>query len=345
MKPLPEKKNCGDCAATPGSYHTLGCDTERCMDCGGQLISCDCNGTSLANEARELWTGVRPGVEQCHNLGWFAKRIPGLTGWQSCPEDDPDGRADLNRLAECEWDPETRLFVPPASQIVQAVKYALSERQVRHQKEREADRLAYAALPADQKYQQRRCPRCGQTNSLMPDQVCLDCMIKESTENRPEFESKPYYQVDGDILFWIFEPVATVSQWHPHGGFHTLHAHDDNRVVGFEIWWVSEFCAQLFALITEGADDALDKYRRAWRDKMDMENNWGADAVICMDTGERPVHGSCPTHGGDNCLRHPHAATHAKENERLREEIEQLRTQLKGAQERATDAAIDLDGP
>jgi hypothetical protein len=33
---------CHDCNAKPGHYHHLGCDTERCPKCGGQLISCGC---------------------------------------------------------------------------------------------------------------------------------------------------------------------------------------------------------------------------------------------------------------------------------------------------------------
>ena len=35
---------CGDCAATEGEMHSLGCDMERCPKCAGQLISCGCFG-------------------------------------------------------------------------------------------------------------------------------------------------------------------------------------------------------------------------------------------------------------------------------------------------------------
>lgn len=35
---------CGDCGAHWGGFHHPGCDLERCPKCGGQLISCPCQG-------------------------------------------------------------------------------------------------------------------------------------------------------------------------------------------------------------------------------------------------------------------------------------------------------------
>lgn len=37
-----EEGNCRDCGAPNGGLHHPGCDMERCADCGGQSISCDC---------------------------------------------------------------------------------------------------------------------------------------------------------------------------------------------------------------------------------------------------------------------------------------------------------------
>lgn len=34
---------CNDCGAHFGNKHHTGCDIERCPECGGQFISCDCD--------------------------------------------------------------------------------------------------------------------------------------------------------------------------------------------------------------------------------------------------------------------------------------------------------------
>jgi hypothetical protein len=99
-----EPRNCGDCDATPGSFHTPGCDVERCALCGGQAISCGCvyevngmpsaaleeehpdiweNGPTDAMEARLdeevakyggrlTWTGEWPNVDACREIGIYS---------------------------------------------------------------------------------------------------------------------------------------------------------------------------------------------------------------------------------------------------------------------------------
>lgn len=40
LKALPA--NCVDCFAPLGGYHHPGCDVERCPNCKGQAVSCEC---------------------------------------------------------------------------------------------------------------------------------------------------------------------------------------------------------------------------------------------------------------------------------------------------------------
>lgn len=40
--PHDHEQDCGDCLCPQGSFHHPGCDMERCPQCSGQLISCDC---------------------------------------------------------------------------------------------------------------------------------------------------------------------------------------------------------------------------------------------------------------------------------------------------------------
>ena len=51
-------RNCHDCGVKPGRKHTKGCDTARCLKCGGQRLSCDCE-----EGGGDIWTGIWPGTE------------------------------------------------------------------------------------------------------------------------------------------------------------------------------------------------------------------------------------------------------------------------------------------
>lgn len=92
---------CPDCGARAGEQHMDGCDVERCPDCGGQMISCDCVGD--IEMPRLPWTGEWPGVMECRELGWYSKMVPGK-GWVSCDKSETGATEDLNRLcAHAKW--------------------------------------------------------------------------------------------------------------------------------------------------------------------------------------------------------------------------------------------------
>ena len=114
--------SCHDCSARPGQMHILGCDVERCPDCGHQMISCGCdyerpewrddsNGplSHGGKYPRIVWTGEWPGYAECQEWNWYAKRNPDGAGYIPCSQDDPGARLDLNRLysdPKCRWNPE-----------------------------------------------------------------------------------------------------------------------------------------------------------------------------------------------------------------------------------------------
>jgi len=47
-------KACGDCGVSPGGWHHLGCDLQRCPLCRGQLLSCDCDFDEFESDDDEL---------------------------------------------------------------------------------------------------------------------------------------------------------------------------------------------------------------------------------------------------------------------------------------------------
>jgi hypothetical protein len=101
-----KRLNCHDCGANPGELHDLGCDTERCPECGGQIISCGCFNADkegnwdfekLDKYEREKWTGIM--YEEAHLYAeehdlwvyWDEEK-----GWAKCDRNHPDSRQDLN---------------------------------------------------------------------------------------------------------------------------------------------------------------------------------------------------------------------------------------------------------
>jgi hypothetical protein len=84
---------------------------ELCPYCGDQLVRCRCPEPYPPLDDRLLWSGVFPGVDECHEFGWYARLVPGQ-GWVTCELDEPGAEPDLYRLHEeaC-WDREAKRFV------------------------------------------------------------------------------------------------------------------------------------------------------------------------------------------------------------------------------------------
>lgn len=60
---LEQVGTCPDCGVGGNSKHLDGCDTARCVNCGGQALSCDCGDTKP-----DIWSGIYPGYSECYKL-------------------------------------------------------------------------------------------------------------------------------------------------------------------------------------------------------------------------------------------------------------------------------------
>ena len=103
-----KRGNCHDCNAKVGEEHMLGCDTERCPECGTQLIGCDCfttwdedSGDALWDEeklnktGREKWSGImfERELKFCENNDLWVKWN---NGWSKTDRNDPEATHDIN---------------------------------------------------------------------------------------------------------------------------------------------------------------------------------------------------------------------------------------------------------
>lgn len=63
---------CHDCGCREGEIHKWGCDMERCPDCGGQLITCDCAYARLGIDCSPgTWAYVH-GLTEDQEIEWLA---------------------------------------------------------------------------------------------------------------------------------------------------------------------------------------------------------------------------------------------------------------------------------
>jgi hypothetical protein len=106
-------RDCHDCGASPGEYHELGCDVERCPRCGYQLLTClacGCEGSDGGEpwppplDDREAWGGECPDDGECREFGWYV-RVDRDEGLVPCGPREPGALPDVLRLfMETEWD-------------------------------------------------------------------------------------------------------------------------------------------------------------------------------------------------------------------------------------------------
>lgn len=62
-----EEQGCPDCSAVVGEPHLVMCDVARCLECGCQRYSCDCE--SVSGEG-DVWDGLWPGTISAYENGY-----------------------------------------------------------------------------------------------------------------------------------------------------------------------------------------------------------------------------------------------------------------------------------
>lgn len=98
-----KSRPCPECNVEIGEFHLDDCGVDRCSKTGIQRLSCHM-GPDHTGCGGIAWTGSWPGVEECHEYGFWAVFTPN-EGWKTVPEGTPHAVENLNRLVqECVWD-------------------------------------------------------------------------------------------------------------------------------------------------------------------------------------------------------------------------------------------------
>ena len=147
-------KPCPSCSVAVSEYHRHDCILETCPYCGHDLHSCMMRPKGCPRnptpfwppplDDRIPWNGRLIGVQECCELGWFAKNVAGKM--VPCYADDPGALPDIKRLhREAYWDrrherftairrvasttkpasqPPPIVVVPPKAKVIRARKSA-----------------------------------------------------------------------------------------------------------------------------------------------------------------------------------------------------------------------------
>ena len=115
-----EDKPCPSCLVAATEYHRCDCILETCPYCGRDLHSCMMRPKGCPRKSTSFWppplddripwNGRLIGVQECCDLGWFAKNVAGKM--VPCHADDPGALPDINRLhREAYWDRRQERFI------------------------------------------------------------------------------------------------------------------------------------------------------------------------------------------------------------------------------------------